>query len=184
VRGVVEDQLDGSYRVEYIPTQSGQCAMRIAAVRQGGLLAEYYENVWQFYAPVSRRIEAALDHDWGLAKITDAAVDYVSVRWTGLARFFTLSCSFLFLFPPLFLFFSLSLSHTHTIDVSAYVYVKMYVYVNMYTYEYVHVCMCIYIHLYMKIQISIFIHMYIYIYKYTIYIYIYIYVYIYIYIYI
>jgi len=147
VRGVVEDQLDGSYSVEYIPTQSGQCAMRIAAVRQGGLLAEYYENVWQFYAPVSRRIEAALDHDWGVAKITDAAVDYVSVRWTGLAHFFTLSFSFLFFVFLLFLFFFLSL--THTIDVSAYIYVKMYVYVNTYTYEYVHVCMCVYIYLYM-----------------------------------
>ena len=57
--------------------------MQIASVNRGGLTAEYYENVWLFYAPVIRRVESTVDHSWGLGKLTDSASDYVSIRWSG-----------------------------------------------------------------------------------------------------
>jgi hypothetical protein len=62
---------------------AGEYDLQIVAVKQGGLTAEYYENVWLFYAPVIRRVEPTVDHSWGLGKLTDVASDHVSVRWSG-----------------------------------------------------------------------------------------------------
>ena len=86
VRGTVLDQLDGSYEAAYTVTRSGDYELTITPIQQGGLLAEYFENVWLFYAPVKRLIEPSVDHSWGLEKITDTASDYISVRWTGFLR--------------------------------------------------------------------------------------------------
>ena len=86
VRGAVLDQLDGSYEASYTATRSGDYELTVTAIEQGGLLAEYFENVWLFYAPVRRRVERSVDHSWGREKVTDTASDYVSVRWTGFLR--------------------------------------------------------------------------------------------------
>ena len=83
MRAVVLDQLDGSYLTQYTATCSGDYQLQIGSVQQGGLMAQYYENVWLFYAPAVQRVEHTLDHTWGLGKLTDASADYVSIRWTG-----------------------------------------------------------------------------------------------------
>ena len=88
VRGVVTDQLDGTYDASYSVTRAGRYTLNVASVHQGGLVAEYFENIWLFYAPVVRRVEQTVDRQWQLATetITNSASQYVSVRWSGYLR--------------------------------------------------------------------------------------------------
>ena len=54
---MVTDQLDGTYDASYSVTRAGRYTLNVASVHQGGLVAEYFENIWLFYAPVVRRVE-------------------------------------------------------------------------------------------------------------------------------
>lgn len=83
ISGSVVDNLDGSYDVTYTPTKSGNYEAGVKLAKSGGLTGQYFENVWFFYTPVKTTVNPTIDLDWGLGAVTDAGMDYVSVRWQG-----------------------------------------------------------------------------------------------------
>ena len=83
VRALVFDQLDGSYHARYSISRSGEYTLQIDALHQGGILVEYFDNIWFFYTPVLQRVERKVDQRWGQGLITPSAKHHVSVRWSG-----------------------------------------------------------------------------------------------------
>ena len=77
------DELDGTNSVSYTVTRSGRYTMETGLFREGGLTAQYYENVWFFFSPVATRIDSGVDFEWGLDRLTQQASDFVSIRWKG-----------------------------------------------------------------------------------------------------
>jgi hypothetical protein len=94
--GSVIDNLDGSYQATYIGTKSGAYEVSVKLLREGGLTASYFENVWFFYTPALVAIDPQINHDWGTGLLTATATDYVSVRWEGKVKpFFTETYTFI-----------------------------------------------------------------------------------------
>jgi hypothetical protein len=82
-QGSIIDNLDGSYQATYTGTKSGAYEVSVKLLREGGLVASYFENVWFFYTPVLVAVDPQINHDWGTGMLTPTATDYVSVRWQG-----------------------------------------------------------------------------------------------------
>jgi len=94
--GSVIDNLDGSYQATYIGTKSGAYEVSVKLLREGGLTASYFENVWFFYTPALVAIDPQINHDWGTGLLTATATDYVSVRWAGKVKpYFTETYTFI-----------------------------------------------------------------------------------------
>ena len=82
-QGSVIDNLDGSYQTTYTGTKSGSYEVSVKLLREGGLVASYFENVCFFYTPVLVAVDPQINHDWVTGMLTPTATDYVSVRWQG-----------------------------------------------------------------------------------------------------
>ena len=94
--GSVIDNLDGSYQGTYIATKSGAYEVSVKLLREGGLTASYFENVWFFYTPALVAVDPQINHDWGTGLLTSTASDYVSVRWAGKVKpYFTETYTFI-----------------------------------------------------------------------------------------
>ena len=83
ISGDVVDNLDGTYAVSYTPTKSGNYEAGVKLAKSGGLTGQYFENVWFFYTPVKTTVNPTINLDWGVGPVTDAGMDYVSIRWQG-----------------------------------------------------------------------------------------------------
>lgn len=55
--------------------------------RPDGLTGRYYTNRWMMNDPVMTRIDDQMEFQWDTGLITDTAMDYVSVKWTGYIQF-------------------------------------------------------------------------------------------------
>ena len=74
----------GQYNITYQTQHPDVYSLSISLLQPGGLNAAYYDNVW-LLPPVSlSRIDPQISFNWSSGAITPTAVDYVSVRWTGL----------------------------------------------------------------------------------------------------
>jgi len=94
--GSVIDNLDGSYQATYMGTKSGAYEVSVKLLREGGLTASYFENVWFFYTPALVAVDPQINHDWGTGLLTPTATDYVSVRWEGKVKpYFTETYTFI-----------------------------------------------------------------------------------------
>jgi hypothetical protein len=82
-RFVANCQFHPRFRASYVVTLSGTYTISVSLARGGGLSADYFENIWFFYTPVSSQIDPQINFDWGEGAITPTASDYVSVRWQG-----------------------------------------------------------------------------------------------------
>jgi hypothetical protein len=99
----VTDVGDGSYKVEMKLTVAGDyeidvgLAMNanakskqgvgVASVRGGGgLLGKYFNNQHLRGSPVIERVDPTVDFSWAHGLITNTAVDFVSVEWTGYVK--------------------------------------------------------------------------------------------------
>ncbi|GMH72947.1 hypothetical protein TrST_g2518 [Triparma strigata] len=102
-RLLVTDMQDGTYKVDMTLTQAGnyEIDVGIAGSPTGlakygaevnvdtggfGLLGRYFSNAHMLGAPAIERVDSTIDFNWGHGLITDSAIDYVSVEWTGFVK--------------------------------------------------------------------------------------------------
>ncbi|GMH63949.1 hypothetical protein TrLO_g8091 [Triparma laevis f. longispina] len=102
-RLLVTDIGDGTYKVDMTLTQAGafEIDVGIAGSPSGlskygsgvvvdtggfGLLGRYFSNQHMLGAPSIVRVDSTVDFNWGHGLITDSAIDYVSVEWTGYVK--------------------------------------------------------------------------------------------------
>jgi hypothetical protein len=64
-------------------TQSGAYEISVMLLKEGGLTASYFENIWFFYTPVLTVVDPQINHNWGNGLITPTASEYISIRWEG-----------------------------------------------------------------------------------------------------
>jgi hypothetical protein len=80
---LIDDLSAGAYEVTYTPTKSGNYETGVKLAKSGGLTGQYFENVWFFYTPVKTTVNPTINLDWGLGPLSDAGMDFVSIRWQG-----------------------------------------------------------------------------------------------------
>ena len=67
-------------------TVSGKYQVSPLLVEGRGLNASYFSNVWLHGEPAVKRVENAIDFDWGNGPVTPFAADRVSVVWEGVTQ--------------------------------------------------------------------------------------------------
>lgn len=77
------DNADGTYTGSYTVNAKGYVTVGVYLMTNGGLYAEYFENIWFDGVPALTRVDSTLNFDWGTGLITTYAADFVSVRWVG-----------------------------------------------------------------------------------------------------
>ena len=94
---------DGRYKVDMALTERGSYEIDIGIagsptglakygasvnINTGGfgLLGRYFSNQHLMGAPSLVRVDPTVDFDWGHGLVTDSAIDYVSVEWTGYVK--------------------------------------------------------------------------------------------------
>ncbi len=80
------DPGNGTYSSSYNSPASGWISASAILGTQGGLLAEYFENIFLDGNASLSRIDSSVDFHWGIDLITPAQADYVSARWSGFLR--------------------------------------------------------------------------------------------------
>ena len=77
------DNNDGTYSGGYQVQAKGYVTLSVFLMNNGGLLGEYFDNIWFDGTPAISRIDTGINFDWGTNLITVYAADYVSARWYG-----------------------------------------------------------------------------------------------------
>lgn len=77
------DNSDGTYTVTYQISKDGYASVQIFLAKNGGFLAEYFNNAFLDGVPALTRLDSYIDFDWGTDLITNEAADFVSARWYG-----------------------------------------------------------------------------------------------------
>jgi len=86
--------LPGDYSITYVTTESGSYAVDVKRAIPGGLLGEYFNNMWLLGTPADTNIDSVVSFDWKTGAVTPRASDqtiltgsdYMSVRWSGLFK--------------------------------------------------------------------------------------------------
>jgi hypothetical protein len=73
-------------------TVSGTYDVHVRRATQGGLKAEYFNNMWLLGEPALTTIDNEIDFNWGTSTVQPLSnpesiilgSDYMSVRWSGL----------------------------------------------------------------------------------------------------
>jgi len=86
----------GTYQVAYVATVSGNYDITVRRANAGGLLGEYFNNMWLLGDPAITSIDPTVPYNWGSASIAPSTSvagatpvtgsDYMSVRWSGLFK--------------------------------------------------------------------------------------------------
>jgi len=82
--GGVVDNSDGSYTVTLNTKYAGNYELHVYQVVPGGFLGHYYDD--PYFSPSSfakRRVDASLNFNWDMGKVTTFGKDFVSAWWTG-----------------------------------------------------------------------------------------------------
>jgi hypothetical protein len=69
-----------------VTTVSGKYQVTPLLIEGSGLNASYFNNVWLHGDPEIKRVDTAIDFDWGNGPITPFAADRASVRWEGMVQ--------------------------------------------------------------------------------------------------
>jgi len=81
------DSAGGTYDAEISLPIAGKYELNIYQLIPGGLFAEYFNNALLDENGLEKtKVDALLNHTWGLGPVSSASTDYVSVRWTGVLR--------------------------------------------------------------------------------------------------
>mmetsp|Transcript_34887 Transcript_34887/g.82189 ORF Transcript_34887/g.82189 Transcript_34887/m.82189 type:complete len:5981 (-) Transcript_34887:63-18005(-) len=86
--------MPGTYNVEYVATQSGSYEIAVRRASAGGLMGEYFNNMWLLGDPAIENVDMEIDFSWGTGAIAPpdsssdviTGSDYMSVRWSGLFK--------------------------------------------------------------------------------------------------
>ena len=80
----------GTYQVSFLPTESGDYSISIQRPTPGGLLGQWFNNMWLLGDAADTAVSETVNYDWGTGFVTPGdpnttltGSDYVSVRWTG-----------------------------------------------------------------------------------------------------
>jgi len=76
----------GDFTGAAVTTVSGKYRVSPLLIEGGGLNASYYNNVWLHGEPALKRLDHAIDFDWGNGPVTPFAADRASVRWEGMIQ--------------------------------------------------------------------------------------------------
>jgi len=77
----------GNYHAEMVLNSTGKYQLDICQLVPGGLRAQYYNNALLDDNSLEKtRIDAVINHTFGLGTLSTSSTDYVSVRWTGVLR--------------------------------------------------------------------------------------------------
>eukprot|EP00466_Bigelowiella_natans_P018016 jgi/Bigna1/138452/aug1.45_g13160 len=76
----------GYYRAYVEPEIKDRYDIDVALMKQGGLNAYYFDNVWLIDTPDIVRVDSTINFNWGDGVITTYGKDYISVRWSGKLR--------------------------------------------------------------------------------------------------
>jgi len=71
------------YTSTYSVDTPGSYLTSVSQLLQGGLMAQYYDNEFQYGDASIERVDSQIYFDWGTGFITDSSADYVSVHWVG-----------------------------------------------------------------------------------------------------
>lgn len=95
---VPSPSMPGTYQVSYIATQSGSYDISVRRASAGGLMADYFNNMWLLGDAAISVVDPEVSYAWGPAAIAPAATaaagapavatgaDYISVRWSGMFK--------------------------------------------------------------------------------------------------
>ena len=96
---VPSPSMPGTYQVSYVATQSGSYDISVRRAAAGGLMAEYYNNMWLLGDPAVSVVDPEVSYSWGAAAIAPSSStsspspaaaatgeDYMSVRWSGMFK--------------------------------------------------------------------------------------------------
>ena len=78
-----EFTLLGEHYGHFVTTVSGTYAVSPVLLKDGGLNASYYSNLWLHGTPDTTRIDEKVDFDWGMGALSGGAADRASIRWEG-----------------------------------------------------------------------------------------------------
>lgn len=73
----------GYYKATYEAEVKDRYDIDVALMKQGGLNAYYFDNVWLIDLPDISRVDSTINFQWGDGVITTYGKDYVSIRWSG-----------------------------------------------------------------------------------------------------
>jgi hypothetical protein len=76
----------GQYNTIFDVVSKGWITLNIYQLINGGLRAQYFDNVWFLSQPVITNISEAISFDWGENLITPLNNNFISIRWTGSIR--------------------------------------------------------------------------------------------------
>ena len=93
---VTQTMTPGVSAIQYTITVSGAYTVRVQRATAGGLLGQYYNNMWMVGDVKIENVDGSIDFDWGARSVSPSCgdspdeqtqcvmgQDYVSVVWTG-----------------------------------------------------------------------------------------------------
>jgi len=90
---VPSPSMPGTYHVAYVATQSGNYDISVRRATAGGLMGEYFNNMWLLGEPAVAVVDPEVSYNWAAAAVAPTGstgvatgADYMSVRWSGMFK--------------------------------------------------------------------------------------------------